>query len=84
MKDVLLSLVRTMVDHADDVAVDSVESEDRTMLTMHIHPEDMGKIIGKNGRIIRAIRDFMKILATKKGLYVDIALAEEETRPDTA
>jgi predicted RNA-binding protein YlqC (UPF0109 family) len=44
----------------------------------------MGKIIGKSGRIIRAIRDFMKIIATKKNLYVEVGLSEEGDRPQSS
>ena len=41
-----------------------------------IHPEDMGRVIGKQGRIIRAIREVMKLAAAKKQVYVEIVLAE--------
>ena len=40
-------------------------------------PEDMGKIIGKSGRIIRALRYLIKLMAVKQGVYVDVVIAEE-------
>jgi predicted RNA-binding protein YlqC (UPF0109 family) len=47
------------------------------LLTIHAHQEDYGKIIGKSGRIIKALRDLMKLMATKQNCYVDVILAEE-------
>ncbi len=76
MKDTLTYLVRYLVDHPDDIMVDELRQEGRVLFTLHVHPEDMGKIIGKSGRIIKAIRDVLKILATKQNMYVDVVLAE--------
>lgn len=78
MKETLLFLVKQMVDHPDEVEIKDLTQDDRTILTIHAHTDDLGKIIGKNGRIIRAIRDVMKIMATKKAQYVDVVLSEEE------
>ena len=83
MKDTLLYLLTSIVDHPDDIVVDEEVSEDqpagqagKTILTIHAHTEDMGKIIGKSGRIIRAIRDLVKLMAAKQGVYVDVVIAE--------
>jgi len=78
MKDVLLFLVQSLADHPGDMEVHEAGDGDRTILTITAPKEDMGKIIGRNGRIIRAIRDLMKVLATKRGVYVDVVLAEQE------
>ena len=76
MKDTLIYLLKAIVDHPDDIVVDDQASEDKTILTIHANPDDMGKIIGKSGRIIRSIRDLIKLMAAKQGVYVDIVLAE--------
>lgn len=76
MKNVLQSLVTELVDHPDDVVVDEHQEEEQVLLTLTVHPSDMGKIIGKSGRIIRAIRDLMKVLAAKRNKYVDVVLSE--------
>mgnify|MGYP001559054579 CR=1 FL=1 len=78
MKDTLTYLVTAIVDHPEDVIIDERNVEDMIVFTIHVHQEDMGKIIGKSGRIIRAIRDLIKILAAKKNMYVDVEIAEDQ------
>jgi len=76
MRDTLLFLVSSLVSEPNAVSVDEQEEEGKTTLTLHVAPEDMGKIIGKNGRIIRAVRDLVKILGAKRNTYVDVVLDE--------
>lgn len=77
MKDTLIFILQSIVDHPDDIAVDETAVDSRVLLTIHAHTEDIGKIIGKSGRIIKALRDLIKLIATKENVYVDIVLAEE-------
>ncbi|MEK9143602.1 MAG: KH domain-containing protein [Patescibacteria group bacterium] len=76
MKDTLLFLVGSIVDHPDDVVVTEETNGDRTILLLKTNPEDMGQVIGKSGRIIRAIRDLVKLMAAKRGIYADVELVE--------
>lgn len=76
MKDTLLFLVQSIVDHPDDVTVTEENDQDRTILRLTTNPEDMGRVIGKSGRIIRAIRDLVKLIAAKRGVYADVELNE--------
>lgn len=76
MKDTLLFLVQSIVDHPDDVVVTEETNDDRTILLLKTNPEDMGQVIGKSGRIIRAIRDLVKLMAAKRGIYADVELVE--------
>ncbi len=78
MKDTLLFLLTSIVDHPDDIDVVETADESRVLLTIHANAEDIGKIIGKNGRIIRALRDLIKLIATRQNSYVDVILAENE------
>lgn len=77
MKDTLAFLLRHIVEHPDDIQIQESGDDARIVYTVTSHSEDMGKIIGKSGRIIRAIRDLMKVMATKHNTYVDVVLAEE-------
>ena len=76
MKETLLFILQQLVDHADEVTVEEATEETRTIYKIHANQEDIGKVIGKNGRIIRAIRDLVKLMATKHNVYVDVVLAE--------
>jgi len=77
MKDTLVYLLKAMVDHPDDIVVDESVTDTKTLLTIHANQEDLGKIIGKQGRIIRALRDLIKLIAAKHNVYVDVVIAEE-------
>jgi len=78
MKDTLLFLLQSIVDHPDDIQVVETHEQSRVLLTIRANQEDIGKIIGKSGRIIKALRDLIKLIATKENAYVDVVLAEEE------
>ncbi len=77
MKDLTQYLVTKLVDHPE--AVEVVDQEDqygRIILSVKVAPEDMGQIIGKGGRIIKSLRDVVKILAVKQNKLVDITVVE--------
>lgn len=82
MKKTLLFLLQSIIDHPDDVIVtESTQEDTQVLLTITCHSEDIGKIIGKNGRIIRALRDLMKIMAAKENTYVDVVLQDDAVKP---
>jgi len=56
MKDLVVSIAKALVDRPDDVQVQSVEGTQVTVLELHVHPEDLGKVIGRQGRTARALR----------------------------
>ena len=76
MRDTLVFILQSIVEHPDDIVVDENVEQDKTILIIHCNSEDMGKVIGKSGRIIRAIRDLIKLMAAKQGVYVDVVVAE--------
>lgn len=76
MKDTLFYLVSAIVDNPKDVKVDEEELNDITELIVTVNKADMGKIIGKEGKVIRAIRNVMKIPAMKQNKRINISLAE--------
>ncbi|MFZ2024965.1 MAG: KH domain-containing protein [Microgenomates group bacterium] len=80
MQDTLVFLVSNIVEHPEAVTVEVKTENAREILVLHVHPDDMGKVIGKQGRIIRALRDLIKLMAAKQGGYVDIELFEEPSQ----
>lgn len=77
MKDFLDYLVRQIVDKPEAVVVE--ESRDPyggLVLAMNVDPADMGKIIGKGGKIIKAVRDLVRLLAVKENQRVNVTLTE--------
>lgn len=82
MKDTLQYLLEHIVDHKDAIVIDETNDQGRIVYIVQVHQEDMGKVIGKQGRIIRAIRDVIKLIAAKQHTYVDVVLKEESERPE--
>lgn len=76
MKDVLLAIVKALVDNPDDVEISENDDNGFVTLSIKVNSEDMGKVIGKEGKVIRSVRNVMKIPAMKQGKKVQISLAE--------
>ena len=60
MKDLILFLAKSLVENPDAVQVTETEGPDSIILELNVAPEDMGKVIGKQGRIAKAIRSVLK------------------------
>lgn len=75
MADLLLYIARSLVNNPDQVTVETKESESSITLALHVAEEDMGKVIGKEGRIAKAIRTIIKSTSRNesKPVYVEIA-----------
>ncbi|MGD8377819.1 MAG: KH domain-containing protein [Acidobacteriota bacterium] len=67
MKDLVERIARHLVDHPEEVAVTQVEGEQTTVLELHVAEEDLGKVIGKQGRTARAMRTLMTCAGLKEG-----------------
>lgn len=76
MKDILEYIVKNLVEDPNSVTVTEEELDGVVTLTITPSKEDMGKLIGKGGKIIRAIRNLMKIPAMKQNKKVNVQLAE--------
>ena len=78
MKDTLAYIVSSIVEDPKAVAIDESEQEDGTaQFVITVAKDDMGKVIGKEGKVIRAIRNVMKIPAIKQNKRINISLAEQ-------
>ena len=73
MKELLLYMAKNLVDNPDAVSVTEVEG-DTTVLELRVAPEDMGKVIGRQGRIAKAIRTLVKAATVKdeRPVFVEI------------
>lgn len=69
---VLTHIVRSIVDDADAVKVDPVESRNRLKLEVKVGPGDLGRVIGRRGRTAQSIRTVVRAAATRDGVEVDV------------
>lgn len=76
MKEFLEYLIKQIVDTPDEVSVTVMDQEGFVVLTLTVAQTDMGKVIGKGGRIIKAVRDLVRILAVKTNQRVNVVLAQ--------
>lgn len=74
MKELVEALAKALVDHPDMVTVDFIEKEKSCVIELRVAPDDMGKVIGKQGRIARAIRTVVKAAATKERKRVTVEI----------
>ncbi len=74
MKELVEIIARALVENPDQVEVEETEKDDEIRVTLHVAQSDMGKVIGKQGRIAKAIRSVVKAAASKdeKKVVVDI------------
>lgn len=66
-KELVEFMVKSLVDIPEEVTVNMIEGEKSTILELHVASEDIGKVIGKQGRIAKAIRTILSASATKSG-----------------
>ncbi len=76
LENLLLFLARQLVDEPEKVEVEGRETDSRVDLTLRVAPDDMGKVIGRRGRIIKAIRSVMKAASVKVNKRVNVELAD--------
>ena len=71
-------LIKSLVDNKEDVKVERKVDEMGVLLTLKVHPEDMGQIIGKEGSTARAIRSLVRIVGLKNHARVNLKIEEPE------
>lgn len=77
MKDLLVYIVKGLVDDPDAVAVDEIESGNTVTLELSVASDDMGRVIGRRGQVINAVRSLVEVKAARLGKRVDVELLEE-------
>ncbi|NMB44890.1 MAG: KH domain-containing protein [Firmicutes bacterium] len=76
MKELVEFIARALVDQPEAVQVSQVEGERSLILELRVAPDDMGKVIGKQGRIAKAIRTVVRAAATKEGKMVHVEIID--------
>ncbi len=71
-------LVKSLVDHPDDVRVDRKVDEMGVLLTLHVNAVDMGQVVGRQGVTAKAIRSLLKIVGVKNNARVNLKIEEPE------
>ncbi|MGX7014425.1 KH domain-containing protein [Vagococcus silagei] len=77
VKELVLTIVRPLVSHPDKVSLDVVESDRFMEYNLSVDPSDIGRIIGKQGRVIKAIRTLVYNVRTKEPKKVRLNILEE-------
>jgi len=74
MKELVEAIAKALVDHPEQVQVRAVEGEQVTVLELHVHPEDLGKVIGRQGRTAKSMRTILGAagMKLKKRLTLEI------------
>lgn len=74
IQQVVLSIVQTLVEHPDQVNIKPIEGESTIVFEVQVHPEDAGKVIGKKGRTINALRTILRASTLMEGKKVMMEL----------
>ncbi len=77
MKSLLEFILLRMVEHPEDLEITEVEEMGLTVFKLKLHPDDIGRVIGRGGNVIKAIRKLSQVRAVKDHLRVRVVLQEE-------
>ena len=75
-KDLIEYLVKSLVDNKDAVVLTEAKEETKTVITVKVDSKDMGRVIGKDGRIIKSIREIVRAYSAKNGDKVVVNIEE--------
>ena len=76
MKQLLTYIAQSLVEHPEAVSVTEVELSNETVLKLRVAPEDMGKVIGRQGRIAKEIRALMRSVAQRQGKKISVDIVD--------
>ncbi|MBQ4381632.1 MAG: KH domain-containing protein [Oscillospiraceae bacterium] len=77
MKELLTYIAKNLVDSPDDVTVTERENGDTTVFELRVAPDDMGKVIGRHGKIAKEIRVLMRSVAQRQQKHVSVDIMDE-------
>lgn len=76
MKELMEYIAKSLVEHPEDVQVTESGGRDRLRLELKVNADDMGRVIGKSGRVANAIRALLRVAAERKGKQVTLDVLE--------
>ena len=76
MKELVEVIAKSLVDHPEDVRVEEKQQDRQVTLELHVDEDDMGKVIGRQGRIAKAMRTVVKAAATRENKKVSVDIFE--------
>jgi predicted RNA-binding protein YlqC (UPF0109 family) len=76
MKDLIEFIAKTLVDHPEQVEVRESQNGDRVRLELSVAKDDMGRVIGKNGRVANSIRMLLRVAAEREGKQATLDVLE--------
>ena len=79
MKELIENIAKSLVDNPDEVHVNEVQGEQSIILELKVAPADMGKVIGKQGRIAKAIRTVVKAAAMRENKNVVVEIIDTKS-----
>ena len=76
MKELIEFITKKLVEHPDDVQVRVIESDEGQTYELRVHPDDMGRVIGKNGRVAKAVRTLLNSASAKQNIRAILDIVE--------
>jgi predicted RNA-binding protein YlqC (UPF0109 family) len=73
-------VVKSLVDHKDDVKITRKVDEMGVLLSVKVHPDDMGQIVGKGGSTVKALRSLLKVVGAKNNARVNLKIEEPDKK----
>ena len=76
MQELIEYVVKTLVDHPEDIRISAIEGERTIVFELRCHPEDVGKVIGKSGKTVGAIRTLLSTVAARQNKRAMLEVVE--------
>ena len=74
MKELIEYIAKTIADKPEEVTVSEIEEDDRVVIRLEVATDDKGKIIGRQGRVVQAMRTLLRVAAVKRGVRVTLEI----------
>jgi len=78
MKELIEYIAKSLVDHPDEVRVEQIGSGSRVKIQLTVSKDDMGRVIGKSGRVANSIRALLRVAAEREGKQASLDVVEPE------